>query len=125
MPLRPGCYPRVLRCIFGAVQDKSAWRKRCNYELYKLSNEPDIIKYIKINRLSWAGHIIHMEKSTTVKKVFDTRPKGIRKIGRPKLKREDGADIRALGVKNWRNVPMDRENWWELPCRAVEPIMMM
>jgi hypothetical protein len=65
---------KVLRCIFGAVQDKSTWRKRYNYELYKLFNEPDIIKYIKINRLSWAGHIIRMENNRTVKKVFDTRP---------------------------------------------------
>jgi hypothetical protein len=81
---------RVLRCIFGAVQDKSTWRKRYNYEFYKLFNEPDIIKYIKINRLSWAGHIIRMENNRTVKKVFNTRPEGTRKIGRPKLRWEDG-----------------------------------
>jgi hypothetical protein len=35
---------RVFRYIFGAVQDKGGWRKRYNYELYKLFNEPDIIK---------------------------------------------------------------------------------
>jgi hypothetical protein len=75
-------------------------RKRYNYELYKLFNEPDIIKHIKINRLSWVGHIIRMENSRTVKKVFDTRPEGTRKIRRPKLRWEDGLiqDIRALGV---------------------------
>jgi hypothetical protein len=33
-------------------------------------NEPDITEYTTVNRLSWAGHIIHR----TVKKVFDTRP---------------------------------------------------
>jgi hypothetical protein len=46
---------RVLRCILGAVQDKGTWRKSYNHELYKLFNEPDIIKYIKINRfkLGW------------------------------------------------------------------------
>jgi hypothetical protein len=43
---------RVLRCIFGAVQDKGAWRKRYNHELCKPFNEPDIVKYMKINRLS-------------------------------------------------------------------------
>jgi len=26
---------RVLRCIFGAKQEKEIWRKRYNYELYK------------------------------------------------------------------------------------------
>jgi hypothetical protein len=43
---------RVLRCIFGAVQNNGTWRKRYNHELYKLFNEPDITTYIKINRLS-------------------------------------------------------------------------
>jgi hypothetical protein len=54
-----------------------------------------------------------MENSRTVKKVYDTRPEGTRKIGRPKLSWEDGAiqDIRALGVKTWRNVALNREGW--------------
>jgi hypothetical protein len=43
-----------------------------------------------------------MGKSRTVKKAFDTRPEGTRKIRRPKLRWEDGLnqDIRALGVKS-------------------------
>jgi hypothetical protein len=106
---------RVLRCIFGAVQDKSAWRKRYNCKLHKLFNKPDIIKHIKINRLTWAGHIIHME-NRTMKKVFDTRPEGTMKIGRPKLRREDGVtqDIRAVGVKKLRKVAMNREDCCKL-----------
>jgi hypothetical protein len=57
-----------------------------------------------------------MENNRTVKKVFDTRPEGTRKIGRPKLRWEYGViqDIRALGVENWRNVAMDREDWRKL-----------
>jgi hypothetical protein len=31
------------------------WRKRYNRELCELFNEPDIAKYIKINRLDWPG----------------------------------------------------------------------
>jgi hypothetical protein len=52
--------------------------------------------------------------------VFDTRPEGTRKIGRPKLRWEDGViqDIRVLGVKNWRNAPMDREDWQKLLKKA-------
>jgi hypothetical protein len=50
----------------------------------------DIAKYVKIKRLSCAGHIIRMGNSRAVKKVFNTRPDGTRKIGRPKLGREDG-----------------------------------
>jgi hypothetical protein len=40
---------------FGAVQESVVWRKRYNHELYELFNESDIVKYIKINRLGWAG----------------------------------------------------------------------
>jgi hypothetical protein len=50
---------RVIRCTFGAVMNKGTWRKRYNHELYKLFNEPNIITYIKINRLSWAGHTMY------------------------------------------------------------------
>jgi hypothetical protein len=49
---------KVLRCIFGAMQDKYTWRKIYIHELYKLFNEPDITKYIKIKRLGWAGHTV-------------------------------------------------------------------
>jgi hypothetical protein len=50
-----------------------------------------------------------MENSRAVKKVFDTRPEGTRKNGRPRLTWDDGViqNIRALGVKNWRNVAMN------------------
>jgi hypothetical protein len=77
---------RVLRCNSRTVQDKWTWRKRCNNELYKLFNVPDITKYMKINRVSWDGHIICMENNGTVKNVFDTRPEGTKKTGRPKLR---------------------------------------
>jgi hypothetical protein len=52
--------------------------------------------------------------------VFDTRPEGTRKIGRPKLRWEDGViqDIRVLGVKNWRKAAMDREDWRKLLKKA-------
>jgi hypothetical protein len=57
---------RIFRCIFGAVQENGVWRKIYNHELYELFNEPDIVKYIKINRLGWAGHVIHMDNNRVV-----------------------------------------------------------
>jgi hypothetical protein len=38
---------KVLRCIFGAVQDKGQWIRTYNFELYILCDEPDLVKYIK------------------------------------------------------------------------------
>jgi hypothetical protein len=102
---------RILRHIFGAVEENATWRRRHNHELYKLFNETDIIGYIKVKRLEWAGHLIRTSENRTAKKMFNTKPKGTRKLGRPKLRWEECAcqDFRILGVKNWRNVALNRE----------------
>jgi hypothetical protein len=42
---------RILRYIFGQVEENGTWRRRYNYELYKLFNERDITGYIKAKRL--------------------------------------------------------------------------
>jgi hypothetical protein len=40
-------------------------------------------------------------------------------------------DIKTLGVKNWRNLPVEKESWQKPseegqgPRRAVDPMMMM
>jgi hypothetical protein len=59
---------KVLRCIFGAKQEKGAWRKRYNYELYEMFNESNIVNYIKVKRLAWAGHLVRMNNDRTLKK---------------------------------------------------------
>jgi hypothetical protein len=52
------------------VQDKGQWRRRCNFELYKLYDEPDLVKCIKINRLKWAGHIMRMDNNRITKRMY-------------------------------------------------------
>jgi hypothetical protein len=78
------------------------WRETHRHELQSF-NEPDIVKYIKVNRLGWAGHVIHMDNNRTVK-VYNTKPAGIRNTGRPKLRWEDDGmqDVKTLGMKSWR-----------------------
>jgi len=51
---------KVLRCIFGAKQENGTWRKRYSYELYEIFNESNIVNYIKVKRLAWAGHLVRM-----------------------------------------------------------------
>jgi hypothetical protein len=104
---------------FEAMHENDVWRKRYSHELYELFNEPDFVKYIKVNILGWAGHV-HIDDKRTVKKVFNTKPIGIRKIGRPKLRCEDDVilDIKTLGVKNWRNVAIEQESLQKLLRKA-------
>jgi cell wall assembly regulator SMI1 len=96
------------------------WRKRYNYELYKTFNEPNIVTYIKVKRLVWAEHLVRMNNDRSLKKIFNTKPDGVRSAGRPKLRWEDGVDqyIRILGVKNWKKVALDRDEWAKLLKKA-------
>jgi hypothetical protein len=104
---------RILRYIFGPVKDNGTWRRRYNHELYKLFNGPDISGYIKVERLEWAGHLIRDSENRSIKKIFNTKPEGTRKVGRPKLRWEECVCqyIRILGVKKWRSVALNRQEW--------------
>jgi hypothetical protein len=49
-----------------------------------------------------------------------TKPDGVRRIGRPRLRWEDGVDqdMRTLEVKNWKKVALDRVEWAKLLKKA-------
>jgi hypothetical protein len=63
---------KVLCCIFGAKQENGTWWKRCNYELYKIFNESNIVNYIK-------GQLVCMNNDRTLQKIFNTKPDGVRR----------------------------------------------
>jgi len=77
---------KALRCIFGAKQENEIWRKRYNYELCKTFGESNIVNYIKVKRLAWAGHLMRMNNDRTLKKIFNTKPDRVRRVGRLKLR---------------------------------------
>ena len=114
------CERRVLRCILGGIMEKDQWRRRYNSELYKIYKEPDIVKYIKINRLKWAGHLQRMNEERIVRKVFTAIPDGKRAKGRPKTRWKDciSQDVRTIGERNWTRLAMDRDKWKELLRKA-------
>jgi hypothetical protein len=61
-----------------------------------------------------------MNDNRTLKKIFNTKPDGARSVGGPKLRWEDGGvqDVRILGVKNWRKVALNRDEWAKLLKKA-------
>jgi len=94
--------------------------KRYNFELYEAFNEPNIVNYIKVIRLAWAGHLMCMNNDRILKKIFNTKPDGVRRVGRPKLRWEDGVeqDMRILVDKNWKKFALDRDEWAKLLKKA-------
>jgi hypothetical protein len=64
----------------------------------------------------WHGHLMRMNNDRTIKKLFNAKPDGVRRVGRPKLQWEDGVDqdMRILEVKNWKVVALNRDEWTKL-----------
>jgi hypothetical protein len=73
----------------------------------------DIITAIKIRRLEWLGHVIRMDETGCVKKIFEGKLVGRRGRGRPRLRWINGVedDLRKIAVKRWRTKALDRVEW--------------
>ena len=86
------------------------WRRRFNHELEELYAEPNIVRYIKINRLRWLGHVQRMEEERVPLKLLNTNPDGNRRPGRPKTRWKDAveSDLKALKVRDWKSLT---RNW--------------
>ena len=101
--------------------------------MYETCNEPNIVNYIKLKRLAWAGHLVRVNSDRRLKKILNNKPDAVRSVGRPKLRWEDGVDqdMRISGVKSWKEVAFNRDEWTELLKKArthqgaVEPMMIM
>lgn len=105
---------KILRRIFGPVQENSKWRIRYNHELYRLYKSDDIVTHIKLRRLEWAGHVYRMEEYRIPKKILEGTIYGRRPVGRPKGRWLDAVTTDSrnlLGTAAWRRIALDREDW--------------
>jgi hypothetical protein len=71
-------------------KESGTWRKRYTYELYETFNEQNIVTYIKAKRLAWVGHLVRMNNDRTLKRIFNTKPDGVKSVGKRKLRWEGG-----------------------------------
>jgi hypothetical protein len=78
--LREECRLRVLRRIFGPTRDKVTieWRKLRKEELSDLYSSPNIVQVIKVRRMRWEGHIVHMGERRGIYRVLVGKPEGKR-----------------------------------------------
>jgi hypothetical protein len=93
---------RALRRIFGPKRDEvmGEWRKLHSEELHNLYSSPNIIRQAKSRRMRWAGHVARMGEERKVYKVLVGKPKGMRPLGRPRCRWEDGIrmNLREIGL---------------------------
>jgi hypothetical protein len=102
-----------LRKIYGPTKENVQWRIKTNAELITKYKSQDITTVIKIRRLEWLGHVIRMDETGSVKKIFEGKLEGRRGRGWPRLRwiNDVEDDLRKLGVKRWRMKALDRVEW--------------
>jgi hypothetical protein len=110
------------RRIFGPTKENQIWRIKSNEELDKLIKQRNIVNYIKVQRLSWFGHVQRMPDTRTAEKTFQWNPLTLTKRSqkRPKHRWEDDIkqDICQMKVQNWIICVQDRGRWKEVDEKA-------
>jgi len=107
----------VLRRIYGPTKQKDGtWGIKTNEELNRLTDNKNIINYIKAQRLAWFGHVHRMPDTSMVNKVYEWSPAQTRSLGRPKNRWEDDAksDITKMEITNWKECIRNRTKWKKL-----------
>ena len=66
------------------------------------------MKFCKLSRLIWAGHVIRQDDDDLSSRVLLSEPGGKCLRGRPRLRWEDGVkeDAAKLGCRNWTVVAL-------------------
>jgi endonuclease/exonuclease/phosphatase family metal-dependent hydrolase len=113
---------RVLRTIYGGVQEDGVWRRRMNHELVQLTGEPSIEKVVKAGRIRWAGHVERMPDNYPAKMVFNANPGGTRRRGAQRARWLDQMEQDLASTdcpRGWRAVAADRERWRSIVFQAM------
>jgi hypothetical protein len=67
---------KISRKIYGPTKENEQWRIKMNAELMTKYKAPDIVNVIKIQRLEWLGHLVRMNETRSVKKIFEGKLEG-------------------------------------------------
>ena len=96
------------------------WIIKTNKELDELIKHPNIINYVKAQRLSWFGHINRMPETSTVKRIHKWKPFAERPAARPKSRWEDDVRIvlKEMKLMKWAEQVQDRLKWKDIVEKA-------
>ncbi|GBN86028.1 hypothetical protein AVEN_208269-1 [Araneus ventricosus] len=118
---------KVLRTIFGPVQEQGCYRTRYNFELYRLYKEPQVTQIIRSNRLRWLGHVWRTPENNPTRLHTFKNTGGARARGRPSTRwlGDTENDIKILKIKNWQRVSLDRLSWKKRAVEAATQITIL
>jgi hypothetical protein len=74
---------KILRKIYGPIQEGNIWKIRNNEELQRDINGENIVKFVKAQRIRWLGYVKRMEVGAMLRKVMEGKLLTGRRKGRP------------------------------------------
>jgi len=91
-----------------------------NYELNKLIENTDIVRFIKSRKIAWLGHVMRMDDKRTPKRILEWKHIGARIRGRPRKRwiTDIEKDIEIMGIRRWRNQCKYRAEWKRITEKA-------
>jgi hypothetical protein len=104
------------------VKEEGQWKMRYNKELYELNKDVDLVTFIKLKRLQWAGHVQRLPLDRIPKEALQAKFTGSRPAGKPAMKWEDGVKedtASMLWCRNWRLTAQNRKVWGQKLRKAM------
>jgi hypothetical protein len=91
-----------------------------NYELKKLIENADIVRFIKSRRIVWLGHVVRMDDKETSKRILQWKPIGTRTRGRPRRRWivDIEEDMQVMEIRRWKKQCKERAEWKTITERA-------
>jgi len=113
---------KILRKNFKPAKDEDNYYLiRFNHELLELMGNEDVVKFIKAQRLRWAGHLERMDEGRAPRRASEMVCMTTRRRGRPRTlwREEVESDLRRMStVNNWRGIARDRYEWRRIVLQA-------
>ena len=91
-----------------------------NYELNKLIENADIVRFIYSRRITFLGYVMRVDDKRTPKKMLEWKPIGTRIRGRPRKKWivEIEEDMQLMEIRRWRKQCEERAEWKRIKEKA-------
>jgi hypothetical protein len=111
---------KILYRICGPEYINNEWKTQTSDEIINMFNASDLVSTIKSRRTEWLGHIQRIGRDRGVERIFEDKPGGRQRVERLRLIWLDGAEseLRTMGIKRWRNIATDREEWHRIMKEA-------
>ena len=91
---------------------REVWRIKYNDELCELMAGEDTVKFIKVQKIQWLGHVDRMDETAVPKQVLKGKLYATR-IRRPRIRWLENVitDLRRMGISGWMEKARNRDQW--------------